>query len=184
MNDWWWSELRRTNALMLAALKRQFFAMLVRNNMPTTTDPSDPRLTHGTDKEPVPQAEVYLVLSPEERAKGFVRPLRFSYKHVGVSGPQYPLRDLTDEEKQKWEGYVKYEVYPESESPKVGKFWTQAQLDHVGKGCGSTTTMGKDLAETYARDPYFYGATYCVFCGKHLKLDEFVWVEDGQRVGS
>jgi len=50
--------------------------------MPVTDDPSDPRLTHGADTEPVPQAEVYLVLSAEERARGYVRPLRLSYRHL------------------------------------------------------------------------------------------------------
>jgi hypothetical protein len=44
--------------------------------MSLTSDPNDPRLTRGADDTPVPQAEVYLVLSAAERAKGFVRPLR------------------------------------------------------------------------------------------------------------
>lgn len=48
---------------------------------PSTNDPNDPRLTYGSDDEPVPQAEVYLVLSKEERAKGFIRPVRTSYIH-------------------------------------------------------------------------------------------------------
>lgn len=46
-----------------------------------TSDPNDPRLTHGTDDKPVQQAEVYLVLSEEERAKGWVRPYRDRYTH-------------------------------------------------------------------------------------------------------
>jgi hypothetical protein len=46
-----------------------------------TTDPDDPRLGHGTDSEPQDQHEVYLVLSDEERAKGFVRPLYRAYIH-------------------------------------------------------------------------------------------------------
>jgi hypothetical protein len=48
----------------------------------TTDDRNDPRLTHGRDKEPVEQAEVYLVLPEEERAKRFVRPVRRTYIHV------------------------------------------------------------------------------------------------------
>jgi hypothetical protein len=54
--------------------------------MSTTSDRSDPRLTHGADDEPVDQADVYLVLSEEERAKGLVRPLRRSYEHVDGCG--------------------------------------------------------------------------------------------------
>ena len=46
-----------------------------------TTDPNDPRLSRGVDESQVPQAEVYLILSEEERAKGFVRPLRQVYLH-------------------------------------------------------------------------------------------------------
>ena len=53
--------------------------------MALTDAPTDPRLTRGADPAdgpPVEQAEVYLVLSEEERAKGFVRPVRLSYWHV------------------------------------------------------------------------------------------------------
>lgn len=54
--------------------------------MSTTDDPSDPRLTHGVDDEPTPQAETYLVLTEAERAQGFVRPLRRAYQHTGGCG--------------------------------------------------------------------------------------------------
>lgn len=40
--------------------------------MGLTSDRNDPRLTHGSDDAPIGgQADVYLVLSDEERAKGF-----------------------------------------------------------------------------------------------------------------
>jgi len=150
--------------------------------MPVTTDPSDPRLGHGGDDTPGPQNEVYLVLSEEERAKGFVRPVRRTYKHVGLQ-PKYPMRDLTDREHELYdsEGYVKFEIYPEG-SKAIGKFWTQVDLDN--HGCGTITSMGQAIAETYARSPHFYGATYCVGCQKHLPVGEFVWVDDGTIVGS
>lgn len=51
------------------------------------TDPDDPRLTHGIDDEPTPQAAAYLVLSEAERGKGFVRPVRRSYIHTGGDAP-------------------------------------------------------------------------------------------------
>lgn len=101
--------------------------------MPVTDDPHDPRLSHGIDTEPVEQAKAYLVLSAEERAKGFVRPVRYAYRH---------------------------------------------------EKCGAVTTMGGALSETYARDPKFYGATYCTTCNMHKPVDEFVWTDDGERVGS
>jgi hypothetical protein len=150
-----------------------------------TTDPNDPRLGHGSDETPRPQNETYLVLSESERAKGFVRPVRSSYRHVGIK-PTHPLRDLTADETARYsgEGYVKFEPYPPDPkgSSVVGRFWTQEQLDT--KGCGSITTMGRALAETYAREPRFYGATYCCMCGMHRPVAEFVWHVDGQEVGS
>lgn len=156
------------------------------NSLHLTDDPSDPRLTRGIDETPKPMSEVYLVLSEDERTKGFVRPYRRSYVHVGALGPQFPLLDLTpeQEEQQAGSGYVKYEPYPESESPKVGRYWTQKALDEIGKGCGEITTMGQALAETYARQPDFYGATYCATCQKHRPVSEFVWYGTQERVGS
>ena len=153
-----------------------------------TTDPKDPRLGHGSDDKPVPMNPVYLVLSDEERAKGFVRPVRDIYKHVGIAGPKHPLRDLTNAEKEMFShaGYAKFETYPESESPDTGRFWTWAQICSVGKGCGTTTTMGRAIAETYARTPAFYGSTYCVRCRMHRPVGEdgeFEWL-DGSRVGT
>lgn len=44
--------------------------------MSLTIDPTDPRLTRGVDSHPVPRVDVYLILSDEERAKGFIRPYR------------------------------------------------------------------------------------------------------------
>lgn len=107
--------------------------------MGLTTDPEEAR---NSPIGPNGQQEMYLVLSEEERAKGFVRPVRTTYKH---------------------------------------------------RACGTTTTMGTALAETYARQPSFYGGTFCVHCGKHFPLqrwDEekkesvgaFLWM-DGQVVG-
>lgn len=47
--------------------------------MGTTTDPRDPGLD---DIQPSGMQASYLVLSEEERAQGFVRPLRFKYRHL------------------------------------------------------------------------------------------------------
>ncbi len=51
-----------------------------------TDDPTDPGLTHGHDETPGKQAEVYIVLSEDERAKGFKRPRRTTYRHVDGCG--------------------------------------------------------------------------------------------------
>lgn len=71
--------------------------------------------------------------------------------------------------------------------PQTGRYWTQADLDKINKGCGVVTRMNRVLSETYARQPTFYGATFCVGCGKHLPVGpdgEFVWVDDYERVGT
>lgn len=103
--------------------------------MPTTSDPTDPRLSHGPDDAPTDQAAAYLVLSEDERAAGFVRPVRETYLH---------------------------------------------------DTCGTETRMSRDIAETYAREPGFYGATYCAACRMHRPVGadgEFAW-PDGSRVGT
>lgn len=132
------------------------------------------------------QQKGYIVLSADERAKGFVRPYRDSYVHVGLPAPRFDLLDLTPEQVARYgdAGYVKYETYPESESPVAGRYWTQAQLDKIGKGCRTLTRMSRDIAETYARDPHFYGGTFCCGCRTHLPLNEFVWDGTQERVGS
>jgi len=101
--------------------------------MSFTTNRNDPNLGHGIDAEPINQHKIYLILSEEERAKGFVRPVRDTYRH---------------------------------------------------DTCGSITTMSRPLAETYARDPKFYGSTYCCYCRMHKAVDEFVWDGTSLRVGS
>lgn len=106
--------------------------------MSLTEDPNCPCLdeieTEGPNKG---QQKCYLVLSEEERAKGFVRPVRTKYKHLK---------------------------------------------------CGTVTTMGLALSETYARDPKFYGGTFCCHCGTHFPLrtaegPQFLWDPDGTPVG-
>lgn len=151
--------------------------------MSFTTNPKDPRLGHNKDESPAPQEQVYLILTEEERKKGFERPYRDSYQHVG-DVPIYELRDLTDEEKERYKGmnYVKFEIYPESMLPRTGRFWTQEDLGR--HGCGAVTKMARELAETYARNHLFYGATYCAGCKMHRPVREFIWTEDGERVGS
>lgn len=82
------------------------------------------------------QQKAYVVLSDDERAKGFVRPVRRSYVH---------------------------------------------------DKCGTMTTMGQSIAETYARDPYFYGGTFCCGCGAHFPVGEggeFTWDKSTEKVGT
>jgi hypothetical protein len=107
--------------------------------MGITTDPNDPTLKRGHDEKPSAQAEKYLVLSEEDRAKGFVRPFRDKYVH---SAPTLIAR------------------------------------------CGALTSMGRALAETHARDPKFYGSTYCVGCSMHRPVAEFTWDGTDEKVGS
>lgn len=157
-----------------------------RNNKTLVSGAPVPEDQSHTELKANGQQKDYIVLTAEERAKGFIRPVRNSYKHVGAPPPEYPLRDLTADEQEKWGhgNFVKYETYPRDDSHRLGKFWTQAQLDAVGQGCGTVTTMGNALSETYARDPKFYGGTFCCGCGKHHPVNEFVWQGTAERVGS
>lgn len=98
----------------------------------TTTDRNNPGLRKLRGNG---QQESYLVLSAEERSKGFVMPVRRTYRHIT---------------------------------------------------CRQNTSMSRDIAETYARNPKFYGGTFCTNCGTHFQLVEngipqFVWVGDDGR---
>lgn len=57
--------------------------------------------------------------------------------------------------------------------------------------CGAITTMSRDIAATYARDPYFYSGTFCSTCRGHFPIGEageFTWYEmdgtEGPKVGT
>lgn len=57
--------------------------------------------------------------------------------------------------------------------------------------CGKITTMSRDIAETYARDPFFYNGTFCTTCRAHFPVGEdgeFTWYEmdgrEGPKVGT
>jgi hypothetical protein len=137
------------------------------------------------------QQRGYVILCDEERAKGFVRPVRQTYRHVGAR-PKYPTRPLTDEERPLFvdeaadinDQFVVVETYPPEMAPRTQRFWTRRELH---SGCNTTTKMGIKLAETYARDPSFYSATMCCTCGAHFPVGadgEFVWEPDGTRVGT
>lgn len=103
----------------------------------TTLSDGSPVTDDHREIDPVTnQQKGYVVLSEEERAKGFIRPVRRSYKH---------------------------------------------------EKCGVVTTMGQAIAETYARNPRFYSATFCVQCGNHFPVGEggeFVWVNTNEKVGT
>lgn len=106
----------------------------------TSGQPPEPGYEHAPAPAPVDPAtgqhKAYWILSDEERGKGFVRPVRRSYKHLV---------------------------------------------------CGTVTRMGDKIAETYAREPTFYGSTFCVECRNHFpvgSLGQFVWTDDGSKVGT
>lgn len=73
-----------------------------------------------------------------------------------------------------------------SDSERAQGFVRPLRTAYTHVACGSSTTMGVAIAETYARQPLFYGATYCVSCRMHRPVGEdgeFVW-PDGSKVGT
>jgi hypothetical protein len=58
-------------------------------------------------------------------------------------------------------------------------FLRPVRTSYLHLACGAVTTMGTAIAETYARNPAFYGATYCCSCRMHRPVGEngeFEWV--------
>lgn len=102
----------------------------------TLTDGSPVTADHRHIDPSTGMQKAYVVLSEEERAKGFVRPVRRTYIHLK---------------------------------------------------CGTATTMGQALAETYAREPDFYSGTFCAGCRTHFPVGEdgeFVWDGTKEKVGT
>src|ERR1700722_19470558 len=108
--------------------------------------------------KPNGQQRDYVILSAEERAKGFVRPVRESYIHVGKP--------------------------PEGEDYSQFSYPIRGGVKPFPGGCLTRTSMSRAIAETYARDPGFYGGMLCVSCGAHRPRKEFIWEGTTERVGS
>ncbi len=132
-----------------------------------TTSGEAPSKVRAEQTEPTGQYKGYIVLCEEERKKGFVRPYRDAYKHVGIRN-----------------GGCNNYKRPDGVMGGPCLLCGASQPEHHVDGCGTVTTMGRALSETYARDPHFYSATFCVTCNRHLPVAEFVWTADGARVGS
>lgn len=74
-----------------------------------------------------------------------------------------------------------------SDEERAGGFVRQLRRAYRHERCGYVTTMGLAIAETYARDPFFYGATYCARCLSHFPVGahgEFVWHGTKEKVGT
>jgi hypothetical protein len=86
--------------------------------------------------------------------------------------------------------YKDYWVLSQEERDKG--FVQPVRTDYKHLKCGTITKMGLKIAETYARDPCFYGSTFCCYCGDHYPVGEngeFIWIEPdgserGQKVGT
>ena len=71
-----------------------------------------------------------------------------------------------------------------SDAERKKGFVRPVRREYTHLPCGTNTIMGQAIAETYARNPKFYGGTFCVSCQKHFPLSEFVWKGTTETVGS
>lgn len=78
--------------------------------------------------------------------------------------------------------YRDYAVLPQSERDKGFVRPVRQAYRHIP--CDSVTSMGLALAETYARDPKYYGSTFCVACRAHFPVADFTWEGTSELVGS
>lgn len=70
-----------------------------------------------------------------------------------------------------------FENYPTTDE---GDFVQSVRDTYVHEECGTSTTMLGDLPESIARNPTYYGKTFCTTCGKHVPVEEVHWEEDGE----
>lgn len=118
---------------LVERVKARLFPVDRTNTVLTNGHATNADRTHAKIDDQSGLQRAYIVLTEAERARGFVRPVRHSYRHLM---------------------------------------------------CHGVTTMNSAIAETYARDPTFYHATFCATCRRHFSLAAFVWTDDGSPVGS
>lgn len=75
-----------------------------------------------------------------------------------------------------------YIVLPEAERAKG--YVRPVRREYTHDACQTRTFMPVACAETFARDPGFYSATWCCHCRQHLPVSQFRWVCDGTVLGS
>lgn len=92
-----------------------------------------------------------------------------------VPGAPAPIDEKTGMHKDYW-------ILSEEERGKG--FVRPVRTTYTHNVCGGETKMNMKIAETYARDPKFYGATFCCECSNHFPVKEFVWKGTGEEVGS
>lgn len=80
-----------------------------------------------------------------------------------------------------------HERHPGLPAEEIAKgFVRPLRHSYVHEKCGTETRMPHHCAETYARQPNFYGRTFCCRCGDYFPVGadgEFVW-DDGTKVGT
>ena len=74
-----------------------------------------------------------------------------------------------------------------SDAERAKGFVRPVRDSYVHARCGGKTTMPPAIAETYARQPGFYGATFCCACGDYFPVGaagEFTWYGSAEKVGT
>lgn len=71
-----------------------------------------------------------------------------------------------------------------SEGERAKGFVRPYRDTYTHRTCGTTTKMNRQISETYARKPDFYGATFCCHCRDHFPVAEFYWTGTTLVVGS
>lgn len=94
---------------------------------------------------------------------------------LSAGGAPAPIDPATGQHRDHW-------ILSEAERSKG--FVRPVRQSYTHESCGGTTSMPLPIAETYARDPKFYGSTFCCQCREYRPVREFVWHGTQERVGS
>lgn len=64
-----------------------------------------------------------------------------------------------------------------------GEYVAPVRTKYIHSKCGVETVVGSVIAETYAKNPTFYGRTFCVGCHDYFPISEFNWSRDRVQLG-
>lgn len=73
-----------------------------------------------------------------------------------------------------------YENHPTNTE---GEYVAPIRRTYIHKSCGVATKIGMEIAETYAKNPKYYGRTFCVGCHSYFPVSEFYWEIDDVTLG-
>ena len=105
---------------------------------------------------------------------------------VTKNKPSNPITSSVPTNEKKEDGQFKDHWVICEEDRKKGHIRPVREV-YIHEKCGTETRMPLACAETYAKNPNYYGSTFCCACKDYFPVGangEFIWTDDKTKVGT